>query len=164
MWNLPADGALLAELHLHQPRQSTVKRSINGTLPQGLHEAEASPLMDGPDRVGVGAVREDIRPCCPSQSPRHSWRPKAEQAAEPQMAGPAAPRDPTPSAAEIVAAVPLVVRQLRRGASGPGNGVGDIADSDEENALLLGPLSVSGPGPAPSSFSLKPARKQVSWW
>ena len=77
---------------------------------------------------------------------------------------PAAPQDPTPSAAEVVAAVPLVVHQLRREASAPRNGVGDIADSDEEDALLLGPLSVWGPGPAPSSFSLKPARKHVSGW
>ena len=35
---------------------------------------------------------------------------------------------------------------------------GDNADSDEDNALLLGLLSVSVSGPAPSSFSLEPAR------
>ena len=92
VWNLPADGALLTGLHLHQPRQSTVKRSINGTLPQGLHDAEASPLMDALTELELVLSGKTSDPVARAKAQGTAGvqgrAGKAEQAAEPQMAGP----------------------------------------------------------------------------
>ena len=75
VWNLPADGALLTGLHLHQESSPARAQSRGQSMALCL-KGSMMPRSLPSWTPWQSAVREDIRPCCPSQSPRHSWRPR----------------------------------------------------------------------------------------
>ena len=78
-----------------EPRQSTVKRSINGTLPQGLHDAEASPRMDALTELELVLSGKTSDPA--AQAKAQGTAGVQGRAGSGATDGrPAAPRDPTP--------------------------------------------------------------------